>query len=96
MIKYYIGRMTNVFGERELDTVIRFKTTGDPYDYFDRITAQFWGEEDGVDEGEAADATHYFAGGEISAYVDSYKKVSRQTYENLEGIITELDDRTDY
>jgi hypothetical protein len=84
-VKYYVGKITTGLGEREIDTAVRFKTGGEPWEAIDALASEFWGETPEVDDG-----TYFWNGAEVSAWADGYQEVTPATYIDLEGIITEL------
>ncbi len=87
-IRYYVARIGNRFGERELETMVRFKTrSGDPARIANGVAKTFWGT---PDKPLWSDDPWYFNGGEVATWSENVKEVTEATFNDLQGIVTEL------
>ena len=85
-MRYFIGTITDLLGEYEFATKVRFKTEGDPEAKLNDI-AQSWR----LEYAEFDDFMKAYDHGDgLYTEPTHYLEISQELYETLGGIITEL------
>jgi len=84
--KHYIAEVQEQHGEYEHTTKYLFKTAGDPLEYADNVSKNWYGDEDT----EPADSGGHWQNGEIISSVGEVKKVSLEHYNVLKNYLSVL------
>jgi hypothetical protein len=75
-MKYYIGAIETRNGDMDSDSVVKFKTKGDPDKYLDKLTKSFWG-----DCHRREDEWYWF--GDHASRAGELKEITKELYEAL-------------
>jgi hypothetical protein len=85
-IKHYIAEVEEQHGEYQHTTKYLFKTAGDPFEYAEKITKNWYDEDAEKDEY----SNGYWQNGEILSSVGEVKKISLEHYNVLKKYLSVL------
>lgn len=90
MDKFYMVKLKERNGEREYAHAMRLKLSGKkkPEVALNHIAKNFYD-----NDGEKSDGGYYFNGGEVYVSSGSIKEITEATFNDLDGIITDMTSR---
>lgn len=80
-MKYYIGKIANLYGEVHINSTVRFATNRDPSEFLDELASKFWG-----DVAVKNDGYWDFDNG-VSTQSMFPKEISKEVFDALDGVV---------